>query len=388
MKTGHTPSRSNDEFWVDCTIPWFTLADVWQLRDGTRKFLGETANQISELGLANSAAELLPAGTVVLSRTASVGFSGIMPKPMATSQDFWNWVCGPGLMPEYLLYQLRAMTQEFQLMIQGSTHKTIYQAVAATLSCAVPPVDEQRAIADYLNRETAQIDELIAEQDALVSSLIERRELAITWAVTQGSSGISPLKVLASVTDCKHITADFVHEGFPVASIGQVGEHVINLETAPRTTPEFFAQLREGGRAPRAGDLVMTRNANVGAVALVPNDVEPFALGQDVCLISPGSGTSSEYLYFALKSQHVADQVASMGIGSTFKRINVETIRQIGIPVHSSDQQSRIAGELDRELRRLDELISPCRELVALLKERRSALITAAVTGRIDVRGS
>lgn len=85
MKTGHTPSRSNPEYWDNCTIPWFTLADVWQLRDGTRWYLEETAEKISEFGLANSAAELLPAGTVVFSRTASIGFSGIMPEPMATS---------------------------------------------------------------------------------------------------------------------------------------------------------------------------------------------------------------------------------------------------------------------------------------------------------------
>lgn len=69
MKTGHTPSRSVPEYWRNASIPWFTLADVWQLRDGQRVYLGETTNKISELGLANSAAELLPPGTVVLSRT-------------------------------------------------------------------------------------------------------------------------------------------------------------------------------------------------------------------------------------------------------------------------------------------------------------------------------
>ena len=127
MKTGHTPSRSKPEYWENVTIPWFTLADVWQLRDGRRVYLGDTANQISELGLANSAAELLPAGTVVLSRTASVGFSGVMPTPMATSQDFWNWICGPDLMPEYLNYQFKAVAPELRALNMGSTHQTIYQ---------------------------------------------------------------------------------------------------------------------------------------------------------------------------------------------------------------------------------------------------------------------
>lgn len=184
MKTGHTPSRSNPEYWVDCTIPWFTLADVWQLRDGRRTFLGETANSISELGLANSAAELLPARTVVLSRTASVGFTGMMPRPMATSQDFWNWICGPGLLPEFLVWTFRAMRREFDSMMIGSTHKTIYQPVAASIRIPVPPLDEQRRIVDFLDKQTSKIDELIAETGRFIELSRERRAALITAAVT------------------------------------------------------------------------------------------------------------------------------------------------------------------------------------------------------------
>ena len=141
MRTGHTPSRNEPDYWNECCIPWFTLADVWQLRDEKQKHLGETKEMISELGLANSAAELLPAGTVVFSRTASIGFSGIMPSPMATTQDFWNWICGPKLEPEYLLLLFRAMRQEFARLISGSTHKTVYQPDAASLRICVPPLE-------------------------------------------------------------------------------------------------------------------------------------------------------------------------------------------------------------------------------------------------------
>ncbi len=65
LESGHTPSRQYPEYWVpeECTIPWFSLADVWQLRDGVREYLGDTSEKISARGLANSAARLLPAGT-------------------------------------------------------------------------------------------------------------------------------------------------------------------------------------------------------------------------------------------------------------------------------------------------------------------------------------
>lgn len=185
MKTGHTPSRSKPDYWVDCTIPWFTLADVWQLRDGKRTYLlDETANRISPKGLENSAAELLPAGTVVLSRTASVGFSGVMPVPMATSQDFWNWVPGDELDSIYLMWVLRAMQREFRALMIGSTHQTIYQPTAAAIRIPVPPLDEQRRIAAYLDEQTAKIDILIAETERFVELSRERRSALITAAVT------------------------------------------------------------------------------------------------------------------------------------------------------------------------------------------------------------
>ena len=184
MKTGHTPSRSKPEYWDECTIPWFTLADVWQLRDGTRWYLEEIAEKISEVGLANSAAELLPAGTVVFSRTASVGYSGIMPESMATTQDFWNWICGPKLTPEYLLLLFRCMTQKFEQSTSGSTHKTIYQGIAAGLEVCIAPVEEQEQIAAFVFKQTAAIDAAVKTVRTSVEQLSEYRTALITAAVT------------------------------------------------------------------------------------------------------------------------------------------------------------------------------------------------------------
>ena len=140
LRSGHTPSRQNPEYWKDCTIPWFGLADVWQIRDGQVEYVHVTAEKISEIGMANSAARLLPEGTVILSRTASVGFSAILGVDMATTQDFVNWICGPFLQPEYLLYVLRAMGSEFRRLKMGSTHQTIYMPDVGRFSTPVPPV--------------------------------------------------------------------------------------------------------------------------------------------------------------------------------------------------------------------------------------------------------
>ncbi len=184
LESGHTPSRNHPEYWENCTVPWFTLADVWQIREARRDVVLETKELISELGLANSAARRLPAGTVMLSRTASVGFSAIMGVEMATTQDFANWVCGAELLPNFLLHVFRSMQGEFRRLMMGSTHNTIYMPDIQAFRFALPSLPEQRAIAAFLDGETAKIDGLVSEAEKAVDLFRERRSALISAAVT------------------------------------------------------------------------------------------------------------------------------------------------------------------------------------------------------------
>jgi len=184
LESGHTPSRQHPEYWEDCRIPWFTLSDVWQLRDGRQEYVQDTKERVSELGLANSSARLLPAGTVIVSRTASVGFSAIMRVPMATTQDFANWVCRPGMTPEYLLYVFRSMRTEFERLRYGSTHNTIYMPDIQGFSAPVPSVAEQRCIVGFLQEKLPKLDRLVDKNHQLIAKLQEYRTALISAAVT------------------------------------------------------------------------------------------------------------------------------------------------------------------------------------------------------------
>ncbi len=184
LHSGHTPSRQNADYWKDCTIPWFGLADVWQIRDGQAEYVVDTSEKISEAGLANSAATLLPKGTVILSRTASVGFSAILGVDMATTQDFVNWICGQSLRPEYLLYVLRAMGSEYRRLTMGSTHQTIYMPDVGTFVTPVPPLVEQDRIVASIRREKADIEALIRKVAVAVEHVKEYRSALISAAVT------------------------------------------------------------------------------------------------------------------------------------------------------------------------------------------------------------
>lgn len=121
-----------------------------------------------------------------LSRTASVGFSGIMGVDMATSQDFVTWTCGSRLRPRFLLYVLRGMKQEFKRLVMGSTHKTIYMPDVERISVPLPSLDEQDAIVAALDDEMREMDELadlLQRQGALLD---ERRSVLVLNAIGGG----------------------------------------------------------------------------------------------------------------------------------------------------------------------------------------------------------
>ncbi len=183
LESGHTPSRSREEWWENCTVPWFSLADVWQIRQGA-EVIYETSEKISELGLANSSARLLPKGTVMLSRTASIGFSAIMGVEMATTQDFANWVAGKNLLPDFLLWVFRSMQGELRRLMMGSTHNTIYMPDIQSLRFALPPLEEQIVIVDHVRDSLGSFTRIEAEAIQGINLLKERRSALIAAAVT------------------------------------------------------------------------------------------------------------------------------------------------------------------------------------------------------------
>ncbi|MBI5610427.1 MAG: restriction endonuclease subunit S [Deltaproteobacteria bacterium] len=182
MESGHTPDKKVPEYWEDGDIPWISLNDTGYLKDN--EYIGETAYQITALGMANSSAHLIPAGAVVFSRDATIGRCAITTRPMAVSQHFIAWVCGPDISPEFLLLRLRSMAGELDRLTTGATLKTIGMPEVRTLVTPVPPRSEQATILAAVRDEGARIDNLIAEANQAITLLQERRSALISAAVT------------------------------------------------------------------------------------------------------------------------------------------------------------------------------------------------------------
>ncbi len=176
LESGHTPSRKHPEYWDD-GIPWIGIKDATENHGRT---LSDTHQHVSALGLENSSARLLPANTVCLSRTASVGFVVVMGRPMATSQDFVNWVCGPNLEPHYLKYVLLAENEALWRFASGTTHQTIYYPEAKAFHVCLPPLAEQKAIAAVLGALDDKI-ELNRRMNATLEAMA--RALFQSWFI-------------------------------------------------------------------------------------------------------------------------------------------------------------------------------------------------------------
>jgi type I restriction enzyme S subunit len=142
LETGHTPSRNHPEWWGG-DIGWVQLADIRAVDGQTIDHTSETTNAE---GIAHSAARVLPTGTVVMSRTASVGFVARMGRPMATSQDFVNWVCGPELKPEFLMLLLLRSRGYIRSLASGAVHRTVYYPTVKAFWVCVPPMDTQERV--------------------------------------------------------------------------------------------------------------------------------------------------------------------------------------------------------------------------------------------------
>ena len=182
LASGHTPSRTVEEYWIDCNIPWVSLNDSKMLRE--KDSISETHYQISELGLANSSARLLPAGVVVFSRDATVGLCAITEVPMAVSQHFVAYICGEKITGKYLLFVLKAMNQHLQSLQTGSTIVTIGMPEVRGLICPLPTTVEQAAIVDHIDSVTAKIDQMLANAEIAITCLTEYRSALITAATT------------------------------------------------------------------------------------------------------------------------------------------------------------------------------------------------------------
>ena len=296
----------------------------------------------------------------------------------------------------------------FAVAANGLTRVGLGQYVLDNVELPFPPFVEQAAIAAFLDRETAKIDALIAEKERLTALLAEKRQATISHFVTCGlnpnalmaDSGVTWVGIVPAhwhVQRLKTISPEitvgivvepskyYVDEGVPALRSLNISAGRITTENLVYISPESNEALAKSRL--HVGDLVSVRSGQTGVTSVVPSEMDGCNC-IDLIIIRKPSQHCEQFLCWFFASDSALRQFASGSGGAIQQHFNIGTAMNLQVPLPPIEEQRAIADFLERETAKLDALSAEAERAVNLLKERRSALIAAAVSGQIDVRSA
>lgn len=413
MKSGGTPSKDNLDYW-DGDIPWASAKDL------KVDYLSDTADHITQDAV-DAGASLVPAGSLLVVVRGMI-LAKIFPvvqatTPMAINQDLKALQPKPGIDSRYLSWLLRGAEKESMRRTDEAGHgtKALRMDIWSAMPLPVPPVDEQCVIATFLDRETAKLNELMAEQEKLIALLKEKRQAVIAHAVTKGLDPIVPMKdsgvewlgevpthwTVISLGRATQEKCDGPFgSGLKSEHYKESGVRVIRLQNIRQDgfdgSDEAFIdaeyyQSALAGRDVVAGDVLIAglgdeRNT-VGRACVAPDDIAPAMVKADCFRFRLFTEIAVPAFVARQLSVSSSADAGAFATGTTRSRIplTVMATRKVSLP--PAKEQQEIVSWIEQEMVKLDALCAECEQAIELLKERRTALISAAVTGQIDVRG-
>ncbi len=347
--------------------------------------------------------DLQPVGAVMLyeRQEPSICSNFIARIELATGMvsSYWRYV-------HSAIYEARLNTRSIK---QTSGIQNLDQAQYLNEKAPFPPADEQTLIAVFLDRETAKIDDLVAEQERLIALLKEKRQAVISHAVTKGLNSDAPIKdsgvewlgevpaswlvvplgyryqvQLGKMLDTAKVTGQHLR---PYLRVFDVQWGKINTDALPEMD---FSEKDRKKYSLRQGDLMVNEGGSyVGRSAIWRGEIPECYYQKALHRLRPRNTHSdcSEFLYYVMENATKFGVFVAGGNQATIEHLTAEALRRYMFAFPDYDEQVGIAAHLDDFCAGLDRLISEAEMAIILLKERRAALISAAVTGKIDVRG-
>ena len=405
IQTGKTPSEEflDTSSSSDDTIDWFTPGDF-----GDSLGLTDSRRKISKESIVASEAPLFPAGTVfVVGIGATLGKVGYINNAASTNQQINALLPNHKTETKFLAYLMFSLRNFLMNLANSATLPILNQQRMGEISLALPPVIEQQAIAGFLDHETAKLDQLIEEQERLLKLLTEKRRALITHAVTRGldpdvpmrNSGMEWLGEIPAhwkTVKIKHVAKvgngstpfrdneSYWKEG----SFPWLTSTVVNCDIVGEPT-EFVTEtaLREYHLPIIQPDSVLIAITGEGKTRGKATLLHYSAtINQHLAFISPQKDLlDPEFLQLALSASYETLRMISEGTGSTKGALTCEQVGEFLIPLPPLTEQRKILTDVSSTKVRIDVLAEGAEEGIALLYERRMALISAAVTGQIRV---
>lgn len=311
--------------------------------------------------------------------------------------------------PRFLAYGLDSFPfrTQLRLSVKGIKVFSITQEILRGARVLLPSMDQQRSIAKLLDEETAVIDTLIAQKTRFIELLKEKRQAVITKAVTKGlddsvemkDSGVEWLGSVPyhwKVVPLKHLLEGALQYGATESGETFIEEwpryiRITDIDSHGRLRSEGAKSLAPSIAEPyliKKWDILFARSgATVGkSFVYEGEDYKACFAGYMIRASVNPSLICSEYLYFYLQSHSYWEYIVGSQSQATIQNVSAEKYGALFVPLPPIEEQSNLLTFLKKTTRRVDELISRTERSIELLKEKRSALITAAVTGKIDVR--
>ena len=269
-------------------------------------------------------------------------------------------------------------------------------------------INERTQIANFLDHETAKIDTLIAKQEKLIELLKQKRQAVISHAVTKGldpnvtmkDSGVEWLgqvpehwetprlkqliKYGSSISYGIVQPGDALDKGVPFIQTTNISKGSFDLLDFQKTSASIESNYPRSRL--EGGEVILGIRASIGAAFVVPMSFKGVNLSRGIARIIPSDLITSEYLVWYFKTNAVEQYWGLSKQGSTFSEVSIETVKELSVSIPPIDEQKQIADYLSCELSRFENLVDLANKQKELLQERRTALISAAVTGKIDVR--
>ena len=394
MESGHTPSRNHPEYWGG-DIPWISVKDA-RLAHGKR--LSETEEYTNSLGIANSSARLLPEGTVCLSRGGTVGYVVILDKPMATSQGFANWICGPQLIPEFLQYLLLAEAESLEKFSIGTTIKTIYYPDLKAFHVCLPPLAEQKRIVALLDQAFAGIDEAMAKAEASFRDAKALFESHLQSVFSTNGTGWSDESVedlvadaiLAKPFDGNHgeihpKQSDYTPEGIPFIMARDLQNGHVDTTSCIFISEKLAKSLRVGFA--KMGDVLISHKGTIGRSAIVDKvDGEYIMLTPQVTSyrIIDTSRLSNRFLrYYFMSPEFLSEMISGALDGSTRAYIGITKQLKLRLRFPSLVEQIRILERMEALELETQKLTSIYERKLPCLDALKKSLLTQAFAGEL-----
>ena len=344
---------------------------------------------------------------ILLSVRAPVGQMNVANQMYGIGRGLCAVTPHAGMDRNYFWFLLHLIREELNSVSTGSTYDAVSVEEVRRLTGCIPSLPEQRAIAAFLDRETTSIHALIAKKQQLIDLLRERRTALISHAVTKGLDPTVPMKdsgiawlgeipqhwevhqlrrVIDMFVDYRGFTPTKTPFGIPLITARNIKNGVIDFTLSQEFISEEDYPDRMVRGFPKIGDVLVTTEAPLGETAQIID--ERIALAQRIILLKVNlSLMTNDYLKHYLASESGKAELWSRATGSTAVGIKASHLREIIITVPPLAEQQAIVAYLDRETTQIDALIARIEQGKKKLEEYSTALISAAVTGKIDVRG-